>query len=276
MIRIVYADDGTASYVGDLAESWELENDGAVWVFHLNPNAKFTNGEPVTAEDVKFSFEITAQNAYSSWKVIQVQSIETRDEHTVAIDVGSYNNCLPWDWAEVPIVEADAYQADLDAYMAEQIGSGPYKLESLEEETGNFVLVRNDDYYGEPANIKTVNVRVITESSSAVIALQSGEIDYMYLSGVEYELVKDDPNLETKSQPSGYGGWLMLNTNKEPLNNKLLRQAIGYAINYEALYALRCGGYTAEFNPTTPYCAPSDPLLISLTPTATTPRRLRS
>src|SRR5699024_2417198 len=117
LLKVSYNDDGTVEAVPDLAESWENEDDGAVWVFHLNPDAVFTNGEPVTAEDVKFSFEACAQSAYSAFKVGGVSSIEVRDDHTVAISTGEYDARAPWCWHQVAIVEADAYQADPEAYM---------------------------------------------------------------------------------------------------------------------------------------------------------------
>ncbi len=259
LIKVSYKEDGSAEAVGDLAESWETEQDGAAWVFHLNPDAKFTNGEPVTADDVKFSFEACAQSAFSSFKVASITGIEVRDEHTVVISTGTYDACAPWCWHQVAIVEADAYQAGLDAYMAQQIGSGPYVLESLDEATGNYTLVRNEAFYGTPAAIKTVNIRVIADNNSAVIALQNGEIDYMYMAGLQYDLVKDDKNLETKQQPAQYGNWVLLNSNVAPLDNKLLRQAIGYAIDYNAQYQIAFGGYVNQDNPTILYGTPVDP-----------------
>lgn len=260
LVKNAFNDSGTAEIVGDLAESWETEDDGAVWVFHLNEDAKFTNGEPVTAEDVKFSFEAYAESPYSSAKVDLVKDIEVRDEHTVAINTGSYNARAPWCWRQVAIVEADAYQADKDAYLAEQIGSGPYKLESLNDATGNYTLVRNDDYYGEPAKIKTVNIRVIPDSNSAIIALQNGELDYMYITGSMYDLLSNADNIVLQQQPSGYGNWVMLNPNVQPLDNKYLRQAIGYAIDYEAQGNLAFGGYVAADNSSVMYSGFSDPL----------------
>lgn len=259
LIKVRYNDDGTADAVPDLAESWETEQDGAAWVFHLNPDAKFTNGEPVTADDVKFSFEACSQSAFSAFKVDGIKSIEVRDEHTVVLNTGTYDAGTPWCWHQVAIVEADAYQADQDAYMAQQIGSGPYVLESLDEATGNYTLVRNEEFYGTPAAIKTVNVRVIADSNSAVIALQNGEIDYMYMAGLQYDLVKDDKNLETKQQPAQYGNWILLNSNVAPLDNKLLRQAIGYAIDYDAQCQIAFGGYVNKDNPTILYGTPVDP-----------------
>lgn len=163
LVKINFKDDGTAELAPGLAETWETEQDGAVWVFHLNPDAVFTNGEPVTAEDVKFSFESYAQSAFSAPKVEGVVSVEARDEHTVAINTGEYDARSPWNWHQVAIVEADAYQADAEAYMDEQIGSGPYKLESLDAATGNYTLVASDTFYGEKPAIGTVNVRVIAD-----------------------------------------------------------------------------------------------------------------
>lgn len=260
LVKINFKDDGTAELAPGLAETWETEQDGAVWVFHLNPDAVFTNGEPVTAEDVKFSFESYAQSAFSAPKVEGVVSVEARDEHTVAINTGEYDARSPWNWHQVAIVEADAYQADAEAYMDEQIGSGPYKLESLDAATGNYTLVASDTFYGEKPAIGTVNVRVIADQNSAVIALQNGEIDYMYMAGLQYDLVKDDENLETQQQPGYYGGWLLLNASVEPLNNQYLRQAIGYAIDYDAQAQIAYGGYVADGNSTVMFGTPVDPL----------------
>lgn len=260
LVKTQYKDDGSVELIGDLADSWETEEDGAVWVFHLNENAKFTNGEPVTAEDVKFSFEAYAASSYGSPRVSLVKSVEARDEHTVAINIGTYSARAPWCWHQVAIVEADAYQADKDAYIKEQIGSGPYKLESLDEASGNYTLVRNDDYYGTPAIIKTVNVRVVADPSNAVIALQNGELDYMYISGTMYDLLSGDENIALKQQPSGYGNWLLLNSNVAPLDNKLLRQAIAYAVDYEAQWNLAFGGRMNEENTSVFFASVTDPL----------------
>lgn len=258
LVKIVYSEDGTAECVGDLAESWEYDESSTSWVFDLREDAMFTNGDPVTAEDVKFSFESVMASSYGNWKTVDIKSIEVRDEHTVAINTGEFSVRIPMVWEEVPVVDASAYQADQEGYIKEQIGSGPYKLDSLEEETGNFVLVRNDDYYGEAPAIKTVNVKAIADNNSAVIALQNGEVDYMYVTGINYDLVLGDDRIETKQQPSGYGTWLLLNSSAEPLTNKYLRQAIGYAVNYDAMAGLSYGGHVAEKNPTLPYCAPAD------------------
>lgn len=260
LVKTVFNDSGTAELVGDLATSWETESDGAVWVFHLNENAKFTNGEDVTAEDVKFSMELCMGSAYASYKVDLIESIEVRDEHTVAINIGSYNARAPWCWRQVCIVNAKAYQADQEAYLEAPIGSGAYKLETLDKITGNYTLVRNEDYYGTPASIKTVNVRVISDNNNAIIALENDEIDYMYISGNLYDLVKDNENIASKQQPSGYGKWLMLNPAVEPLNNKYIRQAIGYAIDYDAQVQLAYGGYAAADNSSFMYSAFSDPM----------------
>lgn len=260
LIKANFNDSGTAELVGDLATSWETENNGAVWVFHLNENARFTNGESVTAEDVKFSMELCMNSAYSSYKVDLIDDIEVRDEHTIAISTGSYNARAPWCWRQVVIVNAKAYQEDREAYLENPVGSGAYRLEKLDKTTGNYTLVRNDDYYGTPASIKTVHVRVISDNNNAVISLQNGEIDYMFISGNLYDLVKDDEGIASRQQPSGYGKWLMLNPDVEPLNNKYIRQAIGYAIDYDAQVQLAYGGYAAADNSSFMYSAFSDPM----------------
>ncbi len=243
---VVVNDDLTISCRPNLAKSWEQEDD-LTWVFHLNENAVYTNGDKVTAEHVKTCFERHKTNPYTMSYVSMVDSIEVRDENTVVFHLAYAWPGIPNCWYMVAIYNVDLYDADKDAYIKNPVGSGPYTLTALDETAGTMTLTLKDNWWGENKPVvKTVNVRTITDPSTLVIALQKGEVDVGQLSGTNYSLVKDDPNLENKQTVSQVPVQLLLNKNTEPLNNDKLREAISYAIDYEAIRKVTCSGYVSN------------------------------
>ena len=199
LIDVISTDELQLELRPNLAESWETEEDGMVWVFHLNPDAVYSNGDKVTAEHVKTCFERNMDNPYTMSYVAMIDSIEVRDENTVAFRLAYPWASVPNCWYMIAIYNVDLYDADPEGYMMNPVGSGPYTLESLEEATGNYTLKLKDEWWGdEMPTIETVNVRVIPDQSTAIIALQSGTIDTYSVSGNNMLLIQDDPNISTK------------------------------------------------------------------------------
>lgn len=228
---------------GDLAERWENTNDGKTWVFDLNPDAVFSNGEPVTAEDVKFSFEETARSAYTKEFVNMVTEVEVIDEHTVAVHMDDYNVRAPYCWEEVYIVNSKLYQEDLDSYLKTLVGSGPYTLGSVDAATGNITLLRNEGYWGELPAMKQVDVRVIEDNDTLLIALQTGQVDVGMIGATKVDQALESGKVTVIQHPTDYTQQIIFNTQAAPFDNKLVRQAISHAINWELLAEVRTDGH---------------------------------
>lgn len=242
-------ENGKLELAPDLAERWENSEDGTTWTFYLNQNAVFSNGEPVTAEDVKFTFDELKNSAYMATKVDMVTSVEILDEYTVAIHMDEYSARTPYCWADICIVNAKLYQEDLDTYLSTLIGSGPYTLDSVDPATGNMVLVRNENYWGELPQIREISLRIISDASTQIISLESGQIDLIpSLSATSVDQIESNDALAVTAHSTDFTQQLLFNNEVAPFDNKLVRQAISYAIDWETLAMVRTKGHYAALN----------------------------
>lgn len=250
LIKVVTEDGVNVVCRPDLATSWEVEKDGTVWVFHLNENAVFTDGTPVTAEMVKRCFTYHQTNPWTMSYVSMIESIDVRDEHTVAFNLNGAWASAPYCWYMVAIFNPDLYDADPAGYAAAPVGSGPYELTAVDEAAATYTLTLKDNWWGDlKPTIKTVNIRTIQDISTMIIALQTGEIDYIpSLSGINISLVAYDSNLVMKENTSLVGSQLMMSANCEALQNPAVRQAIACAVDYEAIGNVISGGYLGSKN----------------------------
>ena len=145
--------DGLVKYEGTppkvmpwLAESWDISDDGKTWTFHLAKNAKFHNGDPVTAEAVKFSFERTLKlNQGPAWMLsdfLKPEGIKVVDPATISFELDQayapFLSFLPW-WYVMNPAEVMAHEENGDMgqkWMIEnEAGSGPFKLKRFEQGT---------------------------------------------------------------------------------------------------------------------------------------------
>ena len=257
LVDVILEDDLSITCRPNLAKSWETEEDGLVWVFHLNENAVYSDGSKVTADHVKTCFERQMTNPYTMSYVAMIDSIEVRDENTVAFRLAYNWPSVPNCWYMIAIYNVDLYDADKDTYIKNPVGSGPYTLTSLDETAGTMTMTLKDNWWGdEKPAIKTINVRTITDPSTLVIALQNGEIDVASLTGSNLRLVEGDKNLVMKQSISIVPVQLLINANTEPLNNGKLREAISYAIDYDAIRNATCSGYASSKDSTIVFATP--------------------
>lgn len=257
LVDVILEDDLSITCRPNLAKSWETEEDGLVWVFHLNENAVYSDGSKVTADHVKTCFERQMTNPYTMSYVAMIDSIEVRDENTVAFRLAYNWPSVPNCWYMIAIYNVDLYDADKDTYIKNPVGSGPYTLTSLDETAGTMTMTLKDNWWGdEKPAIKTINVRTITDPSTLVIALQNGEIDVASLTGSNLRLVEGDKNLVMKQSISIVPFQLLINANTEPLNNGKLREAISYAIDYDAIRNATCSGYASSKDSTIVFATP--------------------
>lgn len=248
LVDTVIHDDLTTEFRPNLAKSWDVENEGKTWVFHLNEKAVFANGDPVTADDVKRCFEYHNESPYTMSYVSMIESIDVRDEHTVAFNLTAPNASVPACWYMIAIFDADLFESNKDSFIENANGSGPYEITKMDKTTGDYTLTLKDNWWGDkkPA-IKTVNIKTITDKSTLVIALQNGEIDVAPLNGTNYALVEKDDNIAKLESVSLVGYQLLMSSNNEILKeHKELRQAIAYAIDYDAIRMVTTGGYVAS------------------------------
>lgn len=239
-----YSPGGT-EIVGDLAESWEISDDGLTFTFTLKDDLTFADGTPLDSEALKASFERrTAVEQGPSYMLGGVSTYETPDPQTIVIDLenpdAAFLDYLASAWgpkAVNPTVleenSDDLAQNYLETHSA---GSGPYVIEEFTRGTG-YTLKRNDNYWGEEPVFSTVEVAVTPDVSSQILALQSGDLDLIAHGFPLTNLpsVQSDDALTVEQFPSLGTTALYLNQNKDSLADVDTREALMRALDIPTL-----------------------------------------
>lgn len=161
----------------DLATDYSVSEDGLLWTVHIRDDVKFTDGEPLTARDVAFTYN-TVKEASSVNDFTMLDHAEALDDTTVVFHMTRPFSIWPYTMAVVGIVPEHAY--DSASYGSNPIGSGRYILKQWDKGQ-QVILDANPDYYGEQPNMQRVTI-VFMEEDAAFLAAQAGEVDLAYTS----------------------------------------------------------------------------------------------
>lgn len=232
-----YGPDGKLSQ--ELAESYDVSPDALTYTFRLR-DAKFHDGSPVTAEDVKASLErITAADSKATYRneLGVIQAIETPDAKTVKLTLSKpfvpliHYLALP-ESAIVPAAWIKEHGSDTNAMP---IGAGPFKFANWER--GRELTVEKfDGYYkqGKP-HLQDVHYVFYGDENTRVNALKSGDVDIIdYVPWKDAASIESDSGLQLAST-SGPFMMLQFNTKFEPFSKPEVRQAVSYAIDRAAI-----------------------------------------
>ncbi len=234
-----------------LAESWTESPDGLVYEFKLRRGLKFHNGDPVTAEDVKFSFE-RYKGAGAKELQARVEHVETPDPLTVRFRLKA-----PWpDFmtfygttataAGIVVPKRYLGQVGEDGFRKHPIGAGPYKFVSHAPGI-EVVLEAYTGYWRRVPNVKRLIMKSVPEGTTRVAMLKNGEADIAYvLDGSEAEDVKRDPRLTLVATRHASIFWIEFADQwdpKSPWHDKRLRQAVNYALDRKAISEAACLGF---------------------------------
>ncbi|MDP8958857.1 MAG: ABC transporter substrate-binding protein [Actinomycetota bacterium] len=229
----------------ELAESWDVEEDGALYRFHLRDDVTWHDGTPFTSADVQFSFEEVLLELHSRTAAsvgTAIESIQTPDDHTVEFRFRQpYAPLLrQLNVTEAPIVARHVYEgSDLQENPANTspVGTGPFQFVSYSPEA-EIVLDRNPDYFKEDLpHLGQVVMRIIPDEGSRVIAFEAGEVDWLWgVPGSDLARLQADPNVEfiqTAINPGGQNCITTISYNLErPMMQDLrVRRAIAHALD---------------------------------------------
>jgi peptide/nickel transport system substrate-binding protein len=229
-----------------IAESYEISEDGLDYTFHLRDDVTFHDGTPLTAEDVKFSLELYMDSEYQDSQVAGLSSVEVVDDTTVVCHLENPYSPFLLGVCQVHIGSKAYYESSEDDFVNAPIGSGPYKFVSRSKGS-NIVLEAYDGYYRGEAAIKNVTFEVIPDQSTTAIALQTGEVNFASIESVTISQIAGNDNLTVAEVPNSSFIYMAMNTEQEPYDNVLVRQAINYALNRENIIAI-CYDGKAEVN----------------------------
>jgi peptide/nickel transport system substrate-binding protein len=230
-----------------LADKWDVSPDGKIITFHIDPRARFSDGTPVTADDVVFTYktmvnpQIDAQASASFFE--DCQDCVKIDDRTVRF-TWKKTYFLSLEVSNVMVLPKHAYEfkdpKEFNDLTDKLVGSGPYKFK--EWKTGqHIILERNENYWlGRPA-FDEVQYRIILGEQAGVQALKAGELDELPITSEWYVKLKDDPEILSRfhllrysTSASGYAfiGW---NNARPPFDDKRVRQAMTMLVWREQL-----------------------------------------
>lgn len=228
-----------------LAESWEISDDLLTYTFHLVENAAWTDGTPITSDDVKFSFEelILPYHPSGESNFSSIETIETPDDHTVIFKLKEpYTPFMVYlSHMMAPIFPKHVYEGsdpmENPNNFEPTVTGGPFVFK--EWVSGDHItLVRNDDYWIEGLPyLDQIIFRFIPEPSARVIAIETGDIDYIPPGSLPESEVDSIQAMEgVELGDTGFEAFISvvtfgMNTRKEPFNNVLVRQALAHAVN---------------------------------------------
>ncbi len=262
--------DALLKYVGNppklipwLAKSWKKSADGKKWTFELVRNAKFHNGDPVTAHAVKWSFERTlALKKGPAWMLMDFldkEGIRVIDDYTIEFNLKSpyaaFEMALPWWYIMNPkVVMANAKGDDYgqEWMKSNSAGSGPFRQKRWEHGV-LYELEAVEDYWRGWENPKHINgfiYKIIRESSSLRMALEKGELDGVSgLNAEDFDAVGKHPQIYVTNDPGWTTFGLKMNTQKGYTKDINIRKAICYAFDYPSLIKIYKGNAILEDSP---------------------------
>jgi len=238
--------DENAEYVPDLAESWDVKEDGRVYVFHLRKGVKFHDGTDLTAEAVKWNFDrlldpeekvITA----SYFRPI-LESVEVVDQHTVQINLKYPTNTLLPALAIYRVGFMIISPASYKKWGAQELphhpaGTGPFKLVRWEQNR-IIELERNPNYFkkGLP-HLDRLEFHIMKDGVTRATAIRANEVDFVNEVPMEHvERLARDDKIHVYRGLDAAKIYVPLNTQRPPFNNLKVRQAIaGYGIDRNAI-----------------------------------------
>ena len=242
--------DGEIQVVPDLAESWEPNEDLTQYTFKLRSGVTWHDGEPLTADDVKFTFDAVLNpevTARFSGNISTVESVEIVDPQTVVFNLKSPFAPLPvmlgYNQAIVPkhLLEGQELNQP-SAFLAAPIGSGPFKFATFAQGS-HLEVVANENYFGGRPNLDGIVFQVITDGNARVAQVRSGDIDFTVIEPPQIDSVANDENLKIveASQVNYY--FFAFNHKVERLQNPSVRQALTLALNRQAIVDTVLKGY---------------------------------
>ncbi len=174
-----------------LATSWDTSEDGLTWTFHIREGVKWSDGEPLTANDIAYTYNriLDGGPESASWGsyLISVTDITAPDETTVVLELKKPNATLPLlpmpiipehIWKDVPEKEVKTYSNEPASEDQPVVGSGPFKLVEGKAGGSTYRFVRNDDYWGGTPKVAEVDMQVFKSQDTLVQSLKAGDIDF--------------------------------------------------------------------------------------------------
>lgn len=229
--------DSEGNLVDALAESHTISEDGTVYTFTLRQNVKFHDGSLVTAEDVKYSLDRCADTSSGAPLVSAfsaIDSVNIVDEKTIEVVLKDPDKDF------LPYLTVAVIPAANEAPDSNPIGTGPYKFVSHAPQE-SFIMEKFEDYWGTPAYIDKITLKVIANSDAIVTSLNGGAIDmFVRITQTQSEQLSDEFNVLEGTMNLVQA--MYLNNAVKPFDDIRVRQALCYAVDPQGIMDMNANG----------------------------------
>ena len=250
--------EGDGAVVPGLAKSWEISDDGTVYTFNLNSGVSFHDGTDMDAEDVKFSLDrARAEDSTNAQKRLfsGITDVTVVDPMTVKVTLDQPNGSFLFNmaWGDAVIVAPES----IENIASNPIGTGAFTFSDWVQ-GDRLELTRNENYWGNPAALKSATFRFISDPTAAFAAVMAEDVDVF----VGFPAPENLPQFEADSRfqvlVGNTEGETILSTNNKmpPFDNLLVRKAVAHAIDRQAIidgamfgYGTPIGTHFAPHNP---------------------------
>jgi peptide/nickel transport system substrate-binding protein len=242
-----------------LAESWDVSEDGITYTFHLRPNVLFSDGSPMTSDDVVYSWERAANDPTEAWTFLlgalkrdadgKVEGISAADEATVVVELAK-----PWSpflsdvaMFNLSVISKAFAEGNEERLATEPMGTGPFALREWKQGE-SLTLVKNEHYWEEGLPLlDEIVVQLVPDDNARILQLQGGELDGMnQVPFSRIEELKADSNLKVYQFPSTKSRYIALRVGEAPLDDVHARRALQYATDKQTLIQVVLFGVGVE------------------------------
>ena len=251
--------DRNNSLVQGYATAYTLSEDGKTYTFHINPNAVYTDGTPITAASVKWSFEfavrpedqvgwggstrdvkyIVGADAAIAGESEEITGLVALDDHTLEMNLTALNPIFPLrmaTWMQGTF-KAEAAEQD-DAFFKHAIGAGPFTYVA-DDAAGTVVMTASDHWWEPPPVIQKITGQEVKDNQTQLIMFENGDTDIIYARpGLQ-------PTVHDPSHPmhqylvdipyAGLGRGYRFNTAREPFQDVNIRKALAHSLDMSAI-----------------------------------------
>ena len=255
--------DTKGQAIGHVATDWETSDDGASYTWSIQEDVTWHDGEPLTAEDVAFTFKAIKQYNWPylgslSSVIADPSEITVEDEYTVTTPLTQPYAPLPLVLADLGLIIPKHIWSEFDnpadvSNTENPIGSGPFVFETREQDQYiNFSV--DEEYWGETPGFDSVSIKIVSSTDSQVLNMKQGGGDMLRLQPGQYvKEIESADSLDVVRGGSTYVTYLGINTDRDPLSDAALRKAMAYAVDRETIANLVNAGYaTPGYSPVPP------------------------
>ncbi|WP_163848330.1 ABC transporter substrate-binding protein [Pseudooceanicola aestuarii] len=247
-----------------LARDWEISEDGLSYTFMLRDGVTFHDGSAMDAEDVKFSLDrARAEDSANAQKGLfaGIETVEVMDPLTVKVTLSAPNGMFLFNmaWGDAVIVAPES----IETIKTAPVGTGAFKFDSWAQ-GDSITLVKNQDYWGEPAQLDRATFKFISDPTAAFAATMAGDVDVFSAFPAPENLPQfdADPRFNVTIGSTEGETILAMNNKMPPFDNIKVRQAVAHAIDRQAIIDGAMFGYGT---PIGTHFAPHNPDYVDLT-----------